>query len=248
MSLHQKVVLILQARMGSTRLPGKSLLKICDKPLIEHIIDRVKFCKEVDEIILATPLSDENDELAKFADKKNITSFRGSEDDVLNRYYCAAKNSNADLVVRIPADNAVPEASEIDKIIRHHISLNRPGFSSNLCEVFNSGYPDGIGAEVFDFKLLADAELSQADLKKREHPHLNFFDYESQTPVDPKWCPISTIKCPEEFAIPDLILDVNTKEQYKFIKSLYNCIYPSKPNFTIYDVVKWYKNYNNEKK
>ena len=85
-------------------------------------------------------------------------------------------DGNADIVVRLPADNATPQPEEIDRIICHHLSLNRVGFSSNLSVIDNSGYPDGIGAEVFDFCLLKDVRETVTDSFKREHVHLKFFN------------------------------------------------------------------------
>ena len=79
---------------------------------------------------------------------------------------------SANFVVRLPADNAVPEPNEIDKIISHHLSLNRRGFSSNLSSFFNSGYPDGIGAEIFDFSLLSEVYHKENNLEFQEHIHL----------------------------------------------------------------------------
>ena len=160
--------------------------------------------------------------------------------DLVERYYLAAKLYNAKYVLRIPADNPTPEPEEIDKIIRHHISLNRPGFSSNLSSMLNNQYPDGIGAEIFDFKLLEEVRNSQNCSRLREHVHLNFYDYQSQIPFNPLWCPISTIQCPESFSRPSLVLDVNTIEQYNFMSELYNYLYPRNPHFHISDIIMWY--------
>ena len=120
------------------------------------------------------------------------------------------------------------------------------GFSSNLSVIDDSGYPDGIGAEVFDFSLLADVHKKVRDAFKREHVHLNFFNYETGEAVDVDWCPISTVQCPLEFRRPDLILDVNTKEQYDFMVKLYDALYYKNPYFDIKDIISWYdKEYQN---
>ena len=142
--------------------------------------------------------------------------------------------------MRLPADNATPEPSEIDRIVSHHLSLGRRGFSSNLAEIANSGYPDGIGAEVFDYSLLKEAFCKKPDEIMREHVHRNFYDYASGIAVDPVWCPVSTIQCPEEFRRPDLVLDVNTANQYDFIRQLYEYLYPRNPQFHITDTIRWY--------
>ena len=244
----KKIVLIIQARVGSTRLPGKSLLDLAGKPLVGRIIERVKKCANINQIVLAIPNSKENDPLMEIGKEYNISTFRGSELNLLERYYKAAKFSSADYIVRLPADNATPEAFEIDKIIDHHQSLNRAGFSSNLSSFFGSNYPDGIGAEIFDFNLLEEAYIKEKDWQKLEHVHLNFFDYSKEQAVDSNWCPISTIKCPKEYSRPDIVLDVNTLDQYVFIKELYDYLYFKNPNFTISDTINWYDNVYKKRK
>jgi len=218
------------------------MLDLAGAPLVGRILERVKRCQRIDEIILAIPDTNLNYPLSSLGKEYNVTIYAGSEDDLVERYYEAAQLSNAEIVVRLPADNATPEPSEIDRIIEHHFSLNHRGFSSNLSVINNSGYPDGIGAEVFDFSLLKEVHNRTTDSVKREHLHLNFFNYETQTPVDENWCSISTITCPEEFRRPDLILDVNTQEQYEFMRQLYEYLYPRNNNFHVRDIIKWFDN------
>lgn len=236
-----KVGIVVQARMGSIRLPGKSLLDFHGEPMVGRILERLRRCKSVDAIILAIPKNDQNTPLKNLAEKYGTFLFLGPEEDVLDRYFLASQEHNLDFVVRFPADNPVPEPKEIDRIISHHKKLKRKGFSSNLAEINGSGYPDGIGAEIFDFDLLAEVNFKEKRKNLREHVHLNFFDYAKGMPVDETWCPVSTLECPEEFARPDLILDVNTKTQYLTLSRLYEDLYPKNPNFDILDIIKWYK-------
>lgn len=235
-----RVVMIIQARMGSTRLPGKSMMGLAGVPLVGRILERVKRCKRLDDIILAIPDTPGDRVLAELGASYGVKTFAGSESDLLDRYYQAALWAKADYVVRLPADNATPEPEEIDRIVYHHLSLGRPGFSSNLADIWDSGYPDGIGAEIFDLSLLGDAHAQTRDPRKREHVHLNFFDYGTGRAVDHTWCPVSTLRCPESFRRPDVILDVNTQKQYEFIRELYAYCYPRNPNFHIIDTIKWY--------
>ena len=245
--MNHNVTAIVQARMGSTRLPGKSLLLLAGRPLVGRVLERIKSAKKVDKLVLAIPDNSENDPLESLAKNYGVSVFRGSENDLVDRYYNAAKYFSCKYVVRIPADNPVPQGSEIDRIIDHHLSLNRPGFSSNLAQVYGSKYPDGIGAEIFDFELLEEASEDFSDPSKREHVHLNFFNYSTQKAIDEKWCPISTIPCPSDFARPDIILDVNTQDQFEYMANLYKDLYPSNPNFDIKDIIKWHdKNYGTE--
>ena len=235
----KKVILIIQARMGSKRLPGKSMMNLAGEPLVGRIIQRVKRCKSFANIVLAIPDNKENIILKELAIRHSIDFFLGSEEDLLDRYYNAAKAFSADIIGRLPADNPTPEPSEIDKLVNFHLKFKRPSFSSNLSPFYDSGYPDGIGIEVFDFSLLEDS-LGNKDSRKREHVHLNFFNYANEKPVDEEWCPVRTIKCPEEFARPDLVLDVNTEEQYKYMKNLYEYLYPKNNKFTIKDIINWH--------
>jgi len=236
----RRVVLILQARMGSTRLPGKSLMPLAGKPLLYRILERVKRCRELDAIVVAIPDTAADEPLVKVAEAAGVSIFRGSEDDVLGRYTGAARAHGADIVGRLPADNVTPEPSEIDRIADYHRGLSTPGFSSNLAQVFGNGYPDGIGAEMVDASLLELAFEHNHRADQREHVHLNFFDYGKQAAVDPDWCAVSTIPCPAEFARPDIALDVNTLEQYNLLSALYADLYPVNPEFTIQDIVRWW--------
>lgn len=238
--MRPRIVLVIQARMGSERLPGKSMLDLAGAPLVGRILERVKRCERLDEIVLAVPDTEENKVLVTLGEHYGVTVFAGSENDLVDRYYQAAREAKANLVVRLPADNPTPEPREIDRIVEFHLSLGRRGFSSNLSAFDDSGYPDGIGAEVFDFSLLEEARLRHTNPRLREHVHLNFFDYTTNTPVDPDWCPVSTIKCPETFRRPDLVLDVNTWEQYEFMAALYRYLYPRNPKFHVTDTIRWY--------
>jgi hypothetical protein len=142
-----KVVLIIQARMTSTRLPGKSMMPLADKPLVYRMVERLKKCKKVDEIIIATSDQPEDKVLVDLANELGVSSFQGNLLDVRDRYLKAAEKSKADFIIRIPADNPMPDAIEIDKLIEFHLENNPQGFSSNLAQVNNSGYLDGIGSQ-----------------------------------------------------------------------------------------------------
>lgn len=238
--MKKRVVLIIQARMGSSRLPGKSMMELAGAPLVGRILERVKRCTRLDDIVLAIPDTPKDSILKELGESYGVKVFAGSENDLVERYYQAALWSKADIIGRLPADNATPEPSEIDRIVDHHLTLNCRGFSSNLSVIDNSEYPDGIGAEMFDLSLLAEARDRHSDPRQREHVHLNFYDYSTGQAVDANWCSISTIKCPVEFRRPDLVLDVNTQEQYEFMRQLYEYLYPKNPNFHITDIIRWY--------
>jgi spore coat polysaccharide biosynthesis protein SpsF len=232
-----KVVLIIQARMSSTRLPGKSMLPLAGKPLVYRMVERLKKCKKIDEIVIATSDQPEDQVLVDLAKELAVSCFQGNLLDVRDRYLKAAEKFQADYVLRIPADNPMPDANEIDKLIEFHLEHNPSGFSSNLAQVDNSGYLDGIGAEIFSTKLLQESVARSSSDTVKEHVHRNFFDYSTQTPVDSSWCPIASPKAPAELRRPDIILDVNTMNDYTKIKRIYDNLYPQNPNFTTVDVI-----------
>lgn len=235
-----RIVLILQARMGSTRLPGKSMMDLAGAPLLARILERVQRAKKPHALVMATTERAEDDVLVTLAGNMNVPVFRGSQNDLLDRYYQAARAFDADIVLRLPADNATPEPDEIDRIVDFHLSTDFV-FSTNLAQAMGSGYPDGIGAEAVDFWALEEVWKARGDAELNEHPHLNFFHYGRQEAVNPRY-PVGAPKCPADIARPDLVLDVNTQKQYDFIKSLYEYLYPRNPQFTVRDTIAWYDN------
>jgi|688.fasta_scaffold176836_1 spore coat polysaccharide biosynthesis protein SpsF len=232
-----KIVLIIQARMSSTRLPGKSMMLLADKPLVYRMVERLKKCKKIGEIVIATSNQPEDQSLVGLAKELKVSYFQGNLLDVRDRYLKAAEESGADFIIRIPADNPLPDWNEIDKLVDFHLENNSQGFSSNLAQVNNSGYLDGIGAEIFSTKLLQESVSRSSSDTVKEHVHRNFFDYATQTPFDATWCPVASPKAPEELRRPDIILDVNTMDDYIKIKRIYDHLYPQNPNFTTVDVI-----------
>jgi spore coat polysaccharide biosynthesis protein SpsF len=232
-----KVVLIIQARMSSTRLPGKSMMPLADKPLVYRMVERLKKCKKIDEIVIATPDTPEDKILIELAKELKVSFFQGSLLDVRDRHLKCARQFKANYILRIPADNPIPDANEIDKLIQFHLSNNPNGFSSNLAQVNNSGYLDGVGAEMFSTELLEESLSRSSSETVKEHVHRNFFDYSTQKPVDKAWCPIASPIAPQEISRPDIILDVNTMEDYLKIKRIYDNLYPKDENFTTVDVI-----------
>ena len=232
-----KIVLIIQARMSSTRLPGKSMMPLADKPLVYRMVERLKKCNHVAEIVIATSDQPEDQVLVDLAKELEVSYFQGNLLDVRDRYLKAAEKFQADFIIRIPADNPMPDSNEIDKLVKFHLEHNPSGFSSNLAQVNNSGYLDGIGAEIFSTKLLQESVARSSSENVKEHVHRNFFDYATQTPVDDTWCPIASPKAPAELQRPDIILDVNTMDDYTKIKRIYDNLYPKNPNFTTVDVI-----------
>ncbi|MBW2996319.1 aminotransferase class III-fold pyridoxal phosphate-dependent enzyme [Candidatus Woesearchaeota archaeon] len=160
-----KTAAIIQARMGSTRLPGKMIKLLGDKPLFWHVIDRVKKAKEVDEVVLATGDKKNNDILVEEMRKHGGIAFRGDEDDVLDRFYHCAKKFGIDVIVRITGDCPLIDSRIIDEVVIL-FKNNDADYASN---VHPPTYPDGFDVEVFSFKALEKA-WKEAKLKsEREH-------------------------------------------------------------------------------
>jgi len=235
----KKIVLIVQVRIGSLRLPKKSMLDVAGKPLLYRILERLKRCKRVNEIVVAAPNNKSDKVFKNIVKEMNINIFYGSEKNLVKRHFDAAKKFKADVIVRVPGDNSIPEPEEIDKIIKYHLNIKRKSFTSNLSNIFGSGYPDGIGAEVFDFLTLKQIMKRKKTLKQKEHVSLNFFNYKTQKNLFPKFCSVNTLKCPKNFKRPKLRLDVNTQKDYEFIKDIYENLYNKNPKFKIQDVIKY---------
>ena len=236
----KKCVLIIQARTGSFRFPKKVLSKINEITLIEQIIIRVKKVKKIDQIVLATTKKKDDDILCRIAKKNKISFFRGSENDLVDSYYKAAIHFNANIILRLPADNAIPEPTEYHRLIKYHLK-SKNDFSSNICNFKNNGYPNGIGVEIFNFKALEKIWKFQKNKRFREHVALNFYDYNKKKPYKKFRFKLGTIKCPSRISRPELVLEVNYKKDLILIKKIYHFFRKNK-NFTIYDVINWYDN------
>jgi glutamate-1-semialdehyde 2,1-aminomutase len=160
-----RIIAIIQARMGSTRLPGKVLKPIVGKYAIELLLARLSKSKELDEIIVATSKLSKDDKLQNLVNSLGFDCTRGSEEDVLNRYYQSAKTNNADIIVRITGDCPLIDANLVDEAIQEYIKANVDYLSNNDPATF----PDGLDIEVMSFNSLEKAN-NEADSKfDREH-------------------------------------------------------------------------------
>ncbi len=160
-----KIIAVTQARIGSTRFPKKILNKINGKTLLELHIERIQKSKLIDDIIIATTTENGVEKIVEIADKVNVKYFKGSLNDVLDRFYQALKSHNPDYVVRLTSDCPLIDAELIDKVVKYTIDNNLDYCSNVLKET----YPDGQDIEVFKYKALEQA-WEQAELKsEREH-------------------------------------------------------------------------------
>lgn len=160
-----KIVGIIQARMGSTRLPGKMMMTILGKPVIQQVFERVDASKLINELWLATTTNSEDDIISQWADQHGVFCFRGSSEDVLDRYYQANQIANADILVRVTGDCPLIDVVVIDAAIQYYCEGSYDYVSNSQPPT----YPDGLDVEVFSAKTLARAWAEATLTSEREH-------------------------------------------------------------------------------
>ncbi len=162
-----KTVLIVQARMGSTRLPGKVLMPAGGKPMLAHQIDRMRKVRFADELVIATTDEVQDDAIVVFCNSYGVQVFRGSQDDVLSRYAAAAKAYDADVIVRLTGDCPLIDPAVINEVISVYRGLfDERSYASNTLE---RSYPRGMDVEVFSRALLDEADREARTQYDREH-------------------------------------------------------------------------------
>jgi len=153
--------------MGSTRLPGKILIDIQGKSLLEHVIDRVCTSKLIEQIIIATTSNEKDKTIVDFAQEHQILYYVGSEDNVLDRFYQAAKMFHAGLIVRITPDDPFKDPEVIDKLVSHYLAHR--GSLDYVSNTIKPTYPEGLDVEVFTFAALEKAWREAKKPSEREH-------------------------------------------------------------------------------
>ena len=210
-----KAAAVIQARLNSTRLPSKALLPICGIPMISLVIERVKAIKGASTVILATGRGQENDPLADIAAKCGIKLFRGSESDVLERYYMATAEIDCDYVIRVTGDNPLTDHISAASALEHACKTG-----ADHCTT--TGIPLGTGVEVIKKTALEKAYNEGKEPHHREHvtpyikEHPELFRTEKF---------ISPLKNP----FNDLRLTVDTSEDFELINRIYTELYKGIP-------------------
>jgi len=168
-----KTVAVIQARMGSSRLPGKVLKPILGRPMLGHIVRRVRSVRAIDEVVVAVPDDAANEELRQFCQRNGITVFAGSETDVLDRFYRAAKLHLGDPVLRITADCPLADPELIALLLGDFRSGGYDYFAvaagADAGRLQSGRFPDGLDAECFTFAALEQAWQEAEDPRDREH-------------------------------------------------------------------------------
>jgi spore coat polysaccharide biosynthesis protein SpsF len=165
----EKIICIIQARMGSSRLPGKVLKEICGQPMLYWVVTRAQRSKMIDQVMVATTFDHADDPIVEFCNQNHFKCFRGDEFDVLDRYYQAAKSSNADIIVRLTADCPLIDARLIDLTIEK-LWDSESDFSANrLPPPYKRTYPIGLDVEVVTMPALENAWKHAKEKYEREH-------------------------------------------------------------------------------
>ena len=215
---------IIQARCGSTRFPNKVFADIDGKPLLWHVVDRLRYAGTIDDTVVATTVSAKDDAIEEWCRKEGIHCFRGSEEDVLNRYYCASLAYPSDVVVRITADDPFKEPSVIDKVINKLRDEKLDLVTNN----FPPSFPEGLDCEAFTFKILELMENNARDAFEREH--VTQYVY----------------RRPDRFRIGNVSSDVQLSsyrwtidrpEDYEMVKAVYAARDPGKSGIILMDEI-----------
>lgn len=165
-----KTVAIVQARMGSTRLPGKVLRVLGNATVLAHVVRRVQRASGIDEVVIATTELPQDDAIVEAGRALGVSVFRGSVDDVLSRYYLAAKQAGADVIVRITSDCPLLDPDLLQAMIARFQAMQRSGIRVDyLSNTLTRTFPRGLDVEVFTFAALERAGREARDAAEREH-------------------------------------------------------------------------------
>lgn len=219
-----KIVAIIQARMTSTRLPGKVLKEVMNKTLLEYQLERVSRSKYIDEIVVATTINQTDEPIVELCKKFGVSVYRGSEYDVLSRYYEAAIQSNAEVIVRITSDCPLIDPEIVDQVIKLYID-NQVDYASNTLE---RTYPIGMDTEVFSFEALKQAN-EQATLE-RDREHVTAYMYVEQQIFQKKGLTYNKDLSNHRWT-------VDTNEDFELVSKLLEHLYSEKPQFTMGDII-----------
>lgn len=220
-----------QARMGSTRLPGKVMKNINKKPLIWHVIDRLKYSKNINKIIILTTINKKDDVLFKWCRNHNLEIFRGDEENVVKRFYDAAINfklSDNDIIIRITSDDPFKDPLIIDKMI-DILTEKKLDFIFNNCP---PTFPEGLDIEIFRFSLL----------KNNIDEIQNSFDKQHVTQYFYRMTEIKKENFFNSVDQSDLRWTIDTIDDLKMTRKIYKLLYQENNIFTTNDIINLLEN------
>lgn len=226
--------LIVQARMGSSRLPGKVMKKVRDKPLLYYSINQLKQCKTISKLIIATTTFKEDDIISDFVKSQNVSVFRGDAFDVLERFYNCAKKFQLKIIVRISADSPLIDCNIVDRCVTEFLK-NQFDYLSNTIKKINdvwketyAGFPLGYAVEVFTFEALERAWIEGRKPSDREH----VTEYIWHNPQIFRLGNVENLKDDSRFR-----LVVDYKEDFELVKTIIEN-FPEEEIFTLEKVIK----------
>lgn len=224
-----KISATIQARMGSTRLPGKVLKTICGKPILQYQVERIKRSRLIDEIIIATTNSPKDDPIVTLAEKLNVSCFRGSENDVLDRVTSALKKFNVDVHVELIGDSPLNDPQIMDEVIGFYLkNYHQYDYVSNGIQIT---YPSGMETNVYSSAILFDANKRVAiDDPLREHVDIHLYKT--------GWYRCCNLEAPKWFQKPNIFLEVDTQKDYKMISAVVEYfVSQGKTHFTLMQIL-----------
>jgi spore coat polysaccharide biosynthesis protein SpsF (cytidylyltransferase family) len=218
------IAAIIQARMGSTRLPNKVLKNLGDKTVLEQVCSRVKKSKLIDEIFVATTIDKNNLPIVHLCSSIGVSVFCGSEDDVLDRFYQLSRLINPEHIVRITSDCPVIDSELIDSIIDSHL-LSKADYTSNTIK---DSFPDGLDTEVFKFSALEKAWDKAVLSSEREHvtPYIK---------NHPEFFKLNSIVSKTDYSKKRWTLD--TDLDFEFLQSIFEELYLNNPYFGTQEIL-----------
>lgn len=221
----ERIVAIIQARMASTRLPGKVMMLLAGKPMIYHVIERVSRVPEIDEVVVATSTQEHESLLVNYVKSIGVPIFRGPEEDVLERYYLAARAYRSDIVVRITADCPLISPRVSSEVVRTFLACRSCDYVSNTLQ---RTFPRGLDTEVVRFSALEQA-YNEADMaSEREHvtPYI--------------WSRPGKFRIQQyigEIDLSALRWTVDTPEDFAFAQRVFEALYTKTPSFDLKEVL-----------
>ena len=223
-----KITATIQARMGSTRLPGKVMKLIVGKPMLALQIERIRRSMLIDEIVVATSVNSRDDPIERLAEEVGVSCFRGSEEDVLSRVVDALRTFQADVHVELTGDNPLPDPMLIDSIIGYYLkNADRYDLVTNS---LTTTYPPGQEVYVYRPEVLFEAESRVTDSALREHVSIHIYQHHEQYRI-------CNLEAPTEFHRPDLYLEVDTQEDFEVVSAIYEHFYSRNPAFSLAQVI-----------
>ena len=223
---HTKIVATIEARMGSSRLPGKVLLPAGGKPMLQHLVERLRAVPSINDVVLATTINPLDDELERFAERLRLACFRGSEDDVLSRVLGAAQSVDADVIVEITGDEPIVDPLIVEQAVRLFL-WNDCDYCSNVNVL---SYPVGMDVQVFRLETLRRSAAMTNDPADREHVSLHMRTH-------PEMFRQIHLVAPPDLTWPELELTLDEHEDYLLLKNVIDHFGPDKPLFSCRDVV-----------